>query len=75
MNLYKEEENCSFYEKEEKHSISVKKGGKSRKDIKPKRISHIIEEMIYWRKANAIHNWFVENCQEGVDELSRSICK
>lgn len=21
----------------------------------------------YWRKANAIHNWFVDNCQEGVD--------
>lgn len=23
---------------------------------------------IYWRKANAIHNWFVENIQEGVDD-------
>lgn len=22
----------------------------------------------YWRKANAIHNWFVENCAEGVDD-------
>ena len=22
----------------------------------------------YWRKANAIHNWFVENCADGVDE-------
>ena len=22
----------------------------------------------YWRKANAIHHWFVENCQGGVDE-------
>lgn len=21
----------------------------------------------YWRKANAIHNWFVENCADGVD--------
>ena len=21
----------------------------------------------YWRKANAIHSWFVENCAEGVD--------
>jgi hypothetical protein len=59
--------NWSFHKEEEKHSISVKMGGKSRKDIKPKRISYIIEEMIYWRKANAIHNWFVENCQEGVD--------
>lgn len=22
----------------------------------------------YWRKANAIHNWFVENVQNGVDD-------
>jgi hypothetical protein len=22
----------------------------------------------YWRKANAIHKWFVDNCQNGVDE-------
>jgi len=26
----------------------------------------------YWRKANHIHNWFVENCQEGVDECQRT---
>ena len=24
--------------------------------------------VVYWRKANAIHSWFVENCQDGVDE-------
>lgn len=22
----------------------------------------------YWRKVNAIHQWFVDNCQDGVDE-------
>lgn len=22
----------------------------------------------YWRKANEIHNWFVQNCGDGVDE-------
>lgn len=22
----------------------------------------------YWRKANAIHNWIVQNCADGVDE-------
>ncbi len=22
----------------------------------------------YWRKANQIHKWFVDNCQDGVDE-------
>lgn len=29
----------------------------------------------YWRKANAIHNWFVENCADGVDDCkSIEIC-
>ena len=27
---------------------------------------------VYWRKANAIHNWFVEKCQGGVDECQPS---
>lgn len=22
----------------------------------------------YWRKANAIHQWFVDNCQDGIDD-------
>jgi hypothetical protein len=26
----------------------------------------------YWRKANAIHGWFVDNCQDGVDECQPS---
>ncbi len=26
----------------------------------------------YWRKANAIHKWFVDNCQGGVDECQES---
>ena len=26
----------------------------------------------YWRKANAIHNWFVENVQDGKDECQTS---
>lgn len=24
--------------------------------------------MGYWRKANQIHTWFVDNCQQGIDE-------
>lgn len=26
----------------------------------------------YWRKANAIHKWFVDNCQDGKDECQES---
>ena len=28
----------------------------------------IIEQVGYWRKANQIHNWFVNNVQDGVDD-------
>lgn len=31
-------------------------------------IEEIIEEAMYWRKANAIHSWFVTNVQDGEDE-------
>ena len=27
---------------------------------------------MYWRKANAIHGWFVENCQGGRDECQET---
>ncbi len=36
--------------------------------IKLKRISQITEEVGYWRKANHIHKWFVENVQGGEDD-------
>ena len=29
---------------------------------------YVIAEAMYWRKANAIHGWFVENCQDGEDD-------
>lgn len=28
----------------------------------------VTETAIYWRKVNSIHNWFVNNCANGVDE-------
>ena len=28
-------------------------------------------EVGYWRKANAIHKWFVDNCQDGQDDCKR----
>lgn len=28
----------------------------------------IMEQVGYWRKANEIHNWFVENVQDGIDD-------
>lgn len=38
-----------------------------------KRLVNSIEtEAMYWRKANAIHKWFVDNVQDGVDECQES---
>jgi hypothetical protein len=60
--------NWSHTPDERKHKITVKQDGKVRRDIKLDRISYIVEEVGYWRKANQIHRWFVDNCQEGVDD-------
>jgi len=53
---------------ENQHQITVSKGGNPRTDIKPERISYITEEVAYWRKFNALHGWFVNECADGVDE-------
>lgn len=50
------------------HEITIKRGGEIRSDIKPERITYIIEEVAYWRKANQIHRWFVDNVQGGNDD-------
>ena len=36
--------------------------------IELKKVTYIEEEAGYWRKANAIHRWFVENVQKGEDD-------
>jgi hypothetical protein len=35
-------------------------------------IKEVTAEVAYWRKANAIHGWFVDHCQDGVDECQES---
>jgi len=32
-----------------------------------------LTEVAYWRKANAIHGWFVNNVQNGIDDCQESI--
>ena len=36
------------------------------------RVKNVEVEIMYWRKANAIHAWFVRECQDGVDECQTS---
>lgn len=37
----------------------------------PVRVSQVVLSVAYWRKANAVHNWFVQNVQKGVDDCGR----
>jgi hypothetical protein len=48
------------------YEVTVTKAGNPT-NIDPKKVKYIIEEAGYWRKANQIHHWFVENVQQGVD--------
>jgi hypothetical protein len=52
----------------ERHSVQITRGGKPVPGIQPERISEIEEEVMYWRKANHIHAWFVDNVQDGQDD-------
>ena len=33
-------------------------------------LRELVFEAMYWRKANAIHRWFVDNIQDGVDNCA-----
>lgn len=49
--------------------ISIKQGN-TIIPIDFKKVKEVIEEAGYWRKANAIHKWFVDNVQDGQDDCS-----
>lgn len=54
---------------ERRHEIIVKTGdGDKKSSIPADKISFIETEEIYWRKANQIHKWFVDNVQGGKDD-------
>lgn len=55
-----------------KHEVSVKFNGEPHPGIDPSKVSYIQETVGYWRKANQIHQWFVDNCQNGVDECQEA---
>jgi hypothetical protein len=57
---------------EKQHKITVELGGKKHPYINTSKITYIIEQVAYWRKANMIHDWFVQNCQDGRDECQES---
>jgi|TARA_B110000967_G_scaffold11738_1_gene11529 hypothetical protein len=46
-------------------------GGLSGFGIYPNKVCGILEEVGYWRKDFQIHNWFVNNVQEGNDDCKQ----
>jgi hypothetical protein len=72
MYLYKKTyvKNWEHMKPEEKHTITVKKDGKVVKSINHNKIAYIVEDAGYWRKANAIHKWFIDNCANGDGDRS-----
>ena len=48
------------------YEVTVTKAGQPA-GIDGRKVKYVIEEAGYWRKANQIHQWFVNNVQEGID--------
>lgn len=64
-------QNWEHMKESEKNYVSIK--GADEKHIKPERVQYITEQLCYWRKANHIHRWFVENVQGGEDDCGEYI--
>lgn len=56
--------NWDHIKPEDRYDITVKKGGVP---VDFGEISEVITNVGYWRKANAVHQWFVINVQGGED--------
>lgn len=59
-------ENWNHTPKEKRYNITIKR--ESGHEIKPERITETVEQIMYWRKANHIHKFFIDNCADGNDE-------
>lgn len=52
-----------------KGTIEITKGSDNKPvKIDLSKVTYIVESAAYWRKANHIHKWFVENVQDGEDD-------
>ncbi len=64
-------QNWDYMKESKKNYVSIK--GADEGHIKSERVQYITEQLCYWRKANQIHNWFVNNIQNGVDDCEEYI--
>lgn len=58
------------YDEESKDATVSKAIGYMVNVGKELRVNQIRAEAMYWRKANAIHAWFVKHCQDGTDDCN-----
>ncbi len=65
--------NWEHMKPEEKVQVKLSGNEKKIKGINIDKITNIEEEVMYWRKANAIHKWFVDNIQDGNDDCNEYI--
>lgn len=52
----------------ERYLVSVARDGSAIDGIDANNITVVDEEVMYWRKANQVHNWFVRHVQNGEDD-------
>ena len=60
--------NWDHFSPEKRWSVTVSRGGESYPLISSDKIEEVSVEVAYWRKANQIHRWFVQNVQKGNDD-------
>ena len=71
MTLYVKTFTKRINDKREQLSIvNIDRELKNTSHIKIERISFIIEEVGIWKDVYHIHNWFVENVQDGIDNCA-----
>src|SRR4051812_7040675 len=73
MYIYKKlyVQNWDHMRPEERHTITVKRGDGSTYPnhiLDLSKINYVVSQAGYWRKANQIHSWFVNNVQNGTDD-------
>lgn len=54
-----------YYIPEHREEVKMTRGGN---EVDTSKVKYIVEEVGYWRKANQIHKWFVDNVQNGADD-------
>ena len=70
---YVESSADEYSTKEYQHNITKEQLPKNAQYVQPDKVKGVIEDVGYWRKANAIHNYFVNTCQDGVDDCRETL--